>query len=313
MTNRLLTAAACALLAGTVSAQSRFQTDILRDTFGYDARSKATVSLDKLAQGCPVRDCIPSIDDPEFLAAGDVDFLRPDDLVLGVEIDGDTRAYPTRILNRHEIVNDRFGDRAIAVTYCPLCGSGVAFERRVGGDVVELGVSGLLHNNDLVMYDRKTETLWQQITGEAIVGPRVGEELNKVAVTMAPWNRWREAHPDTRVLAPVAAIASYSRNPYGNYSDTDDLYFPVNGLDSRLSPKTVVHGAELGGQSVAITDDAIGESGRSFKLDGVEYRAERDRDGGVRFVTSGGNVTPAIRLYWFAWYNFHPATALIRS
>ena len=221
-----------------------YETDILLDTFGF-TQPDIDAEIDHVFQGCSHRDCIPSIDQPKFLPAGEANFLDPDDLVISVTHDGETRAYPTRILDRHEIVNDRFGDTPLAVTYCPLCGSGLAFVRRVGGEETELGVSGLLHKNDLIMYDRKTESIWQQITGRALAGPRRGETLEAVPVSMTQWGDWLGAHPDSVVLAPPIEAGEYGKNPYGDYASNDKLLFPVSAQDARLHTKNVIYGVEL--------------------------------------------------------------------
>ncbi len=181
-----------------------FKSDILVEVFGYQQEDLA-VPIDTVLQGCGARDCIPSIDEPTFLAVGQVDFLAHDDLVLVVEIADQIRAYPTRILDVHEIVNDRFGDLPVVVTYCPLCGSGLAFVSRIGGEEVAFGVSGLLHNSDLIMYDRSSNSLWQQISGEAIAGPRRGDLLEDIPLTMASWGEFSANRPDARVLAPPDA------------------------------------------------------------------------------------------------------------
>ncbi len=125
-----------------------FEIDILVDTFGYGKDTPSKVELSKVYQGCPRRDCIPSIDEPSYLLAEDVDFLADDALVMGLDINGDQRAFPIRILDYHEIVNDQIGGQAVIVTWCPLCGSGLAFDPRIEGEVHEFGVSGLLHDSD---------------------------------------------------------------------------------------------------------------------------------------------------------------------
>ena len=153
-----------------------YSPDALLEVFKL-TQADSDVKFDTLMQACPARDCIPSIDQPIFVAAGEVEYLRDDDLVMTLTHNGITRAYPTRILDHHEIVNDMFGTDPVAVTYCPLCGSGLAFDRRQDGLVLDFGVSALLHNSDLVMYDRQTESLWQQITGEAFAGNRVARNL----------------------------------------------------------------------------------------------------------------------------------------
>jgi hypothetical protein len=175
--------------------------DVLLETFGF-TQEDSDVPLDHLFQGCPARDCIPAIEAPEFVSVSKAGFLRDDDLVLGVKHNGVTRAYAANILNHHEIVNDDFNGEPVVVTYCPLCGSGVAFLRTLDGVVMDFGVSGVLHNNDLVLYDRQSESLWQQITGEAFAGPGRGKTLQAIPVAMSFWRDWRDANPTTQVLAP---------------------------------------------------------------------------------------------------------------
>lgn len=205
-----------ALADGSPTARSGnprgYETDILLDTFGF-SQDDIDADVDRVFQGCSHRDCIPSIDQPEFLPATGVEFLDPDDLVISVSQGGETRAYPTRILDRHEIVNDLFGTIPIAITYCPLCGSGLAFIRRVDGEQTEFGVSGLLHNNDLIMYDRKTESIWQQITGRSMAGPERGAVLEAIPVSMAGWSDWLAANPAGKVLAPPLGADQYKKMP----------------------------------------------------------------------------------------------------
>lgn len=162
------------------------------------------LKLDQLLLGLLPLDAIPPIDAPEFTPAIEADtWLTSDDFVMGVRYRGITKAYPIRILNRHEIVNDDFFGEAIVVTYCPLCNSGLAFlAPEIDGQIVRFGNSGGLYQSDLLMYDRVTRSLWSQITGEAIVGRAVGEvgELHRIPVDIVPWGLWRDEHPDTLVL-----------------------------------------------------------------------------------------------------------------
>ncbi len=287
-----------------------YETDILFDTFGID-QEDIDADINQVFQGCAQRDCIPSIDQPQFLAVGEVDFLDADDLVLAVSLAGKTRAYPVRILDRHEIVNDRFGDLPVAVTYCPLCGSGVAFIRIVNGQETELGVSGLLHNNDLIMYDRLTFSIWQQITGRSLAGPERGASLESVPVTMAAWVDWRRENPDAAVLKPPVDARNYSKNAYGDYASSDRLLFPVNATDARLHVKKVIYGLEIADHSIAVESDWLITQGIwEHDLDGRPLRLEVDQAGGVRGYLAGEPL-PVHRMYWFAWYSFHPDTSLI--
>lgn len=287
-----------------------YAVDVLTDTFGYGA-DDIDVDIDAVYQGCPQRDCIPSIDRPEFLPTADVDYLDRDDIVLSLTHENITRAYPTRILDRHEIVNDTFGKTPVAVTYCPLCGSGLAFVRVLGGKEVQLGVSGLLFNNDLIMYDRKTESLWQQITGLAIAGPKRGSTLQSLPVTMSLWGEWKAANPEAEVLALPSKQQHYRKKTYGDYDSSDRLLFPVTDLDARLHVKKVIHGVEIGELSIAVEDGWLKKKGSwEHEIYGKILRLEVDEAGGVTGSLEGDPVS-VHRMYWFAWYSFHPDTSLI--
>ena len=161
--------------------------DILTSTFGYGLNTPSIIDIRELVAGCPKRDCIPSIDSPRYDSALNTGYLDDNDLLMVVQHNGITRAYPHKILNFREVVNDHFDDTPIAVTYCPLSGSGAAFVARVNGLVSEFGVSGLLHNSDLVLYDRRTNQLWGQITGQAIVGKYAGLQLQRIATRTTRW------------------------------------------------------------------------------------------------------------------------------
>jgi len=287
-----------------------YETDILLDTFGF-SQDDIDVEIDHVFQGCASRDCIPAIDQPQFLATGQVDFLDPGDVVISVSHSGETRAYPTRILDRHEIVNDIFGDTPLAVTYCPLCGSGLAFIRIVDGEETEFGVSGLLHNNDLIMYDRKTDSIWQQITGRALAGPKRGETLEAVPVSMIDWADWRDANPGAVVLAPPLDADQYVKNAYGDYATSDRLLFPVSAQDARLHAKKVIYGVELGDHSIAVNSEWLLQSGSwEHDIEGQSVRLQVDDAGGVQGF-AGEKPIPVHRMFWFAWYSFHPDTSLI--
>ena len=288
-----------------------FDTDILVDTFGYGPDTPSSVDLAELYQGCPRRDCIPSIDAPRYLAADSADFLADDDLILGLNIAGDRRAFPIRILDYHEIVHDTIGGQAVIVTWCPLCGSGLAFDPVVDGEVVEFGVSGLLHNSDLVMYDRKTESLWQQITGEAILGDQLGNTLTLVPSTLTEWKTWREAHPETLVLSPDTGFQRdyFGAPPYAGYEETDRLMFPTTRRDFSIPPKTVVFGFDLDGTTLAVQEATLDERPEiAFEGSDQDWTIQRHGDGSVTATTAEGQVHTAIRLFWFAWYNFNPDT-----
>ena len=312
---RLLLALLLAGLAVHAHAQRNYDTDILAETFGFDASTTKSVALANLHQGCPARDCIPSIDAPKFVAAADAAHVADDDIVIAISFGGEHRAYPAQILDHHEIVNDTVGGEPIAITWCPLCGSAVGVRRRVNGETTEFGVSGVLYNSDLVFYDRTTETLWDQVEAKGIVGPLTGEKLALVPVTMTRWSRWRAAHPDTVVLsADTGFVEDYSIDHYGKYRDSTRIAFPVSNGDDRVHPKSVVFGFNIEGNSVAYTESLLHKHG-TFRHDfnGIEHAVTMHDDGSVSLRRGEiAGVLEPIRLYWFAWYTFHPQTELLQ-
>ena len=217
--------------------------------------SQRSVELSEFASGGPGKDGIPAIDRPRFesLAAGDR-FLEGREPVAAVELGGAAKAYPIRILVWHEIVNDRLGGQPIAMTYCPLCNSTVAFERRLDGRVLDFGTSGNLRNSDLVMYDRQTESWWQQLTGEAVVGELTGARLRAIPSQILSWAEFKRLHPDGRVLSTETGHdRPYGENPYAGYDQPNSSPFALSGrADDRLPPKERVAAVQTGPQSAVV-------------------------------------------------------------
>ena len=278
---------------------------------GFNLDNSA-VPESEILQGGPPRDGIPAIDDPQFLAAAEADFLRPEDRILGIARNGIAKAYPIRILNWHEIVNDHFGDEAIVVTYCPLCGTGMAFEADVAGQPRSFGVSGLLYNSDVLLYDRGTDSLWSQIAQTAISGPLKGAELELVPTAHTSWADWRQRHPDTRVLSTdTGHRRDYGRDPYAGYADSAAVMFPAGNLDRRYHPKALVIGLTLDGTAKAYPFEELAAADTPLRdrLAGRELRVEFDpvhRTG--RILDAEGEEIPTVIAYWFAWTAFHPDT-----
>ncbi len=169
-----------------------------------------------------------------------------------LELNGETRAYPLRILTWHEIVNDQVGGTPVAVTYCPLCNSAVGFDRRVDGQTLRFGVSGLLRNSDLVMWDRETESLWQQITGEAIVGELTGTQLQLIPTPIVSWGDFRESFPDGEVLSRDTGLGrAYGTNPYDGYDSSSSPFLFDGELDDRYPAMERVVGVTAGAANKA--------------------------------------------------------------
>ncbi len=228
-----------------------------------DGLPEPLVSLSELRSGGPPPDGIPPIDDPKFIPVAGVDFLAENEPVMAVDVGGDARAYPVQILIWHEIVNDTVGGVPLAVSYCPLCNSAVAYDRRVDGRVMSFGTSGLLWNSALVMYDRQTETLWSHFNGEAIVGMLTGTELETFPVATVSWGVWRDAHPDGLVLSRDTGFdRNYGSNPYPGYDDITSEPFLFEGeVDGRFTAMTRVVGIERDSEALAVPLVLLREQG----------------------------------------------------
>ncbi len=222
------------------------------------------IDLDDLLPGGPPPNGIPSIDYPLFQPVSEVTWLDDDEPVLSLTIDGRTKAYPIRIMMWHEIVNDRLAGVPVAVTYCPLCNSGVAFERTVAGETTTFKVSGKLYADNLVMYDRLTESLWPQLTGRASVGALTGTQLESIPVGAVGWRQFREEHPDARVLSrSTGHDRDYLTNPYVGYDDPDSepLFALPTDPDSRLPVKARVVGVGEGKDAIAVSREVLADRG----------------------------------------------------
>ena len=224
--------------------------------------NRHTIEYDELLSGGPPRDGIPSIDEPRFIpveeAAG---WLTGNEPVIALDIAGDARAYPLQIMTWHEIVNDVMGDVPVLVTFCPLCNAAITFDRRLGDEVYEFGTSGLLRNSDLVMYDRTTESLWQQLTGEAIVGDMVGQRLAFLTSSIVSFADFSQAYPGGGVLSRDTGFSrSYGRNPYAGYDTIGQSPFLFDGeLDGRLPAMERVVTVSLDGLDVAYPLSVLSE------------------------------------------------------
>jgi len=168
--------------------------------------SNPRIPLEEIRNGGPPKDGIPALTDPEVISASEVSYLAPSDRILGLVMNGEARAYPLKILNWHEIVNDTLGGEPVLVSYCPLCGSGMVFDARINGERLNFGVSGRLYNSDVLFYDRKSESLWSQLKMEAVTGQMAGTKLTLLPLEHTRWDSWRQRHPATTVLAACVAL-----------------------------------------------------------------------------------------------------------
>ena len=210
--------------------------------------SQHSVPLEEFMSGGPPKDGIPAIDEPRFVEIEEADsFLGPNEPVAVLEVNGVARAYPIQILVWHEIVNDELAGEPVAVTFCPLCNSTVAFSREVDGQTLDFGTTGRLRNSDLVMYDRQTESWWQQLTAEAVVGEMTGSTLEVLPSQILSWAEVKRAHPDADVLSRDTGFSrDYGTNPYAGYDDPGSQPFLLEEeADDRLPPKERVTAVQL--------------------------------------------------------------------
>ena len=278
---------------------------------GFQVQPHA-IPLDEILSGGPPRDGIPALLDPQFIDANEVDFLSPQDRVLGLSGEHHAKAYPIAILNWHEIVNDTFEGTPVVVTYCPLCGTGIGFLRQRDNQLQTFGVSGLLYQSDVLMYDHQTESLWSQIAMQAVTGPSLGDRLEPIFLEHTTWEAWRDRYPHTLVLSRQTGFTrDYSRDPYQHYAQSDSVMFTPAKLDDRLPPKEWVMGIEVQGIFKAYPFSLIEETGPAFwdsihKKDYVVCWNGEARS--AKVVDPQGKPIPTVTAYWFAWYAFHPKT-----
>jgi len=274
----------------------------------------ALVPVEEIVSGGPQKDGIPSLENPAFVTAAEATFLNGRDRVLGISLNGVTRAYPIRILNYHEIVNDTLNGEPIVITYCPLCGSGMAFEATVDGRAFEFGVSGLLYNSDVLMYDRLTGSLWSQLKSMAVTGPMKGTRLTPVVLSHTSWADWRRRYPQSEVLTTDTGYRrDYRVDPYPSYGRSGKLYFPVAETSTRYRRKELVMGLEIDEQfkAYALIELEKGPGRFTDEFQGREFEVLFDAENRTaRILDGNGNEIPTTIAFWFAWYAFHPDTEI---
>jgi len=306
--------AAVFLSAGAASADP----DVWRTEWPATDFSKTSVAdWGEILSGGPPKDGIPAISDPQFIRVAGETGIEDREPVMTLELDGaEPRAYPIRYLMWHEIVNDVVGGVPVAVTFCPLCNSGITFDRRVGGELRTFGVSGKLRNSDMVMYDRETESWWQQAGGRGIVGHHTGDELTALPSWMESWGQYKARNPTGLVMAEPGWRRNYGRNPYVSYDSAARPFLyggenPPHGIPPLVRVVRVGDRAwplprlsDLGGVTeagVTITWTA----GQASALDTARIGQGKEV-GTIRVRDSAGADLPHDVMFAFAFHAFFP-------
>ncbi|SDW62537.1 Protein of unknown function [Ruegeria halocynthiae] len=312
----------------------------------YLQRDRMKIRFEEISWGGVTKDGIPSLDNPELISAARADYLKDDDLVFGVAINGDERAYPLRIMGWHEMFNEVIGGVPVALAYCTLCGSGILFETQVAGrqKPFVFGSSGFLYRSNKLMFDRETQSLWNQYTGKPVVGPLAssGIELKQHPVVITRWDTWKKSHPDTRVLS---LKTGYRRNygsgvVYREYFASPNLMFPVLVDQSKFRQKDYVFAVRqfgaarawplaafkgkpvindaIGGRALMLMGDPDKRSVRAYERGAHQFRTTTDGvlldEAGNKWtiteealVAPDGTQLPRVAghiSYWFAWDNY---------
>lgn len=280
---------------------------------------KHSIPLNEILSGGPSKDGIPSIDSPSFVDISDADlFLKDSSVGLGIIYKGEKRFYPYQILVWHEIVNDTIAGDSILVTYCPLCATGVAYERLIDGKPTFFGVSGKLWQSNLLMYNRsdnrENESLWSQVLGEAVLGEFTGTLLTIVPSDTVLYGQWKKKHPETVVLSRDTGVTrAYGTDPYEDYYTDDTVSFGATFNDDRLHPKEFVLGVEVNGKFKAYHSPALPKGTTNDNFAGKIVTIEKSDIGEVKmFIDEDKTPLPYIGGFWFSWLAVHPETELYK-
>ncbi|NET37239.1 MAG: DUF3179 domain-containing protein [Cyanothece sp. SIO1E1] len=306
----ILTCFFCCFVPQALLGQGARETSRLN---GFEL-SNLLIPSEEIRRGGPPRDGIPAIDRPQFMSAAFAKFLEEEEYVLGLYHKGVAKAYPIKIMDRHEVVNDRIKGEAVVITYCPLCGSGIAFVADVGGQKYSFGVSGLLYNSDVLLYDRETESLWSQIENQAIAGPSSGKRLEMLPTQFLTWGQWQSQYPNTLVLTTDTGYQrDYHKKAYAGYEASSRLYFPVAHESKKLKKKERVLGISIEGHYKAYPVKKLAKKKEGFQDMFADQKiwVRYDKAAGIaQFTDESGEEIPSVSLYWFAWYAFHPDTKI---
>ena len=290
------------LTAGEVSTQIPIA---LRSAFPKTDWTRTDESVSKIISGGPGKDGIPAIDEPVFVPVSD--FQRSDGIrAMVIEGGSEIKVYPYNILVWHEIVNDKIGGTPVSVTFCPLCGSAVVFIRSYTSGEITLGVSGWLIESNMVMYDRESETLWQQSTGRALAGAHLGGELELYPMQVLTMGEVKKNYPNALVLSEsTGAIRDYARNPYAGYEEQNGYIFSPSSEDGRYPSKTIMVAFRAGGNSYAIPWLSIADGESVIDAKNIGKLLLRKENGELIIQNNSGEILPFYFEMWFSWIVQH--------
>lgn len=292
--------------------------NIHAQTFNGFKVNNSIIPHSEILSGGPSKDGIPALTDPKFENTTAVKWLNDESRVLGISKNGIAKAYPLNIMNWHEIVNDQFGSDYVMVSYCPLCFSGMAFNAKINGVRHLFGVSGLLYNSNVLLYDRNTNSLWSQIMSRAISGEYINTELESVPLKNTTWLNWRTKHPDTLILSrDTGHTRDYSHDPYINYRQSPETMFPVKFRSKGYHPKEIVIGITIDNHTKVYPVSELSKSKNKIFSDKVANKTViiefNSDERSARIFDVNCEPLTATTLYWFAWYTFHPDTEIYKT
>ncbi len=248
------------------------------------------VPQEQILSGGPGKDGIPSIDKPKFEKATSIDYMSDDDLILGIKVGNMIKGYTHAVLDWHEIVNDEVNNLAVSLTYCPLTGTGIGWNRQLGNNKTSFGVSGLLFNSNLMPYDRDSDSYWSQMRLDCIGGDRIGQKIETIPFIETSWQTWKTLFPNSDVITLNTGYnRNYNRYPYGNYKQDNGLIFPADGLAGDFHLKERVLGVISNNKAKVY----------AFKyFAGEAYSVLQDEFGGTKLVIVGSEEKNVLVAYY---------------
>lgn len=273
----------------------------------------SSIDISKVLGGGPVKDGIPALFNPDFISIEEAaEYQSEDEHGLVIALGSEAKFYPYNILVWHEIVNDIVDRQPVIATFCPLCGSAIVFNPKINGEVEQFGVSGKLFESNLLMYDKSTETLWSQITGEAVVGDRAGQELEYLPSQIITFGEFWDTYPKGKVLSRETGYnRNYTLYPYGDYDTNESLYFPVSIEDARLPAKELMYIVNIDDTSVAFSrNDVLTEKFAQVDVNGTKITA-RAKDSQITVSDQQGNSIPGYHAMWFSWVTHHQENGIV--